>query len=73
MYPVIDIVAAARRENHSARPDAPVVPDPPHRPRRTAASLIAGLLRALARHELRMAHRIDPVCEARPATVTGPA
>lgn len=66
MFPVIDIVAPARRENHSAMPDAPVVPDPPRR--RPVASLVATVLRALARHELRMANRIDPVCEVRPVT-----
>lgn len=67
MYPVIDIVAPSRRENHSAMPDAPVVPDPPHVPRRAVAARVAAVLRALARHELRFANRIDPICEAHQA------
>jgi hypothetical protein len=47
------------REAHSALPDAPVVPDEP-RARRRARGRLGGVLRALARRQLRLADRLDP-------------
>jgi hypothetical protein len=46
----------------SALPDAPVVPDPPARPA-TVRARLSEALRTAARHELRLADRIDPRCE----------
>ena len=52
-------VNAARRDVMSARPDAPVVPEPPARPRRgpgRARQATAGALR-------RLADRVAPPCQ----------
>jgi hypothetical protein len=48
----------------SALPDAPVVPDEPRRVRRNfeVRARAGAVLRAAARHELRLADRIDPAC-----------
>ena len=47
----------------SALPDAPVVPDEPPRLRRKLEirTRAGAMLRATARHELKLADRIDPV------------
>jgi hypothetical protein len=52
----------------SARPDAPVVPDPPPRTSRVRMTVVA-LLRASARRRGRLADRLDPY--ARPIGQAG--
>lgn len=57
-------VENTRNLAQSALPDAPVVQDQPRRIRRTleVRVRVSSLLRNTARHELRLADRIDPAC-----------
>ncbi|MFW6599246.1 hypothetical protein ACQBAU_12580 [Propionibacteriaceae bacterium Y2011] len=60
MYNIIDVAGPSRRLSQSALPDAPVVPEPERPHGRRLTTRLATALRALARHELRLANRIDP-------------
>jgi len=61
-------VENARALAQSALPNAPQVPEPDPAPRRAIAlrARLSSALRAAARQELKLAHRLDPQCEATP-------
>lgn len=72
MHPTGFILAtqAARRESHSARPDAPVIPDKAKRPPRPPR---ASALRQTAAASLRnLAARIEPRRDTEPCTTAMP-
>ena len=65
IYMTHTAVENARNLAQSALPDAPVVPDEPRRSRRRleVRARTGAVLRATARRELKLADRIDPVCQ----------
>jgi hypothetical protein len=65
IYMTHTAVENARNLAQSALPDAPVVPDEPRRVRRRleVRARTGAVLRAAARRELKLADRIDPVCQ----------
>ena len=65
LYMTHTAVENARNLAQSALPDAPVVPDEPRRVRRRleVRARAGAVLRAAARRELKLADRIDPVCQ----------
>lgn len=66
LFAPVNIVDISSDLSQSALPNAPVVLEPEPRPgvvRPFVRAQASRLLRAVARHELRLADRLDPQCE----------
>jgi hypothetical protein len=67
LFVPVDIAETTAKLTRSALPNAPQIPDPEPRPsvvRPDIRARTGRLLRAMARHELRLADRLDPRCES---------